>query len=341
MASFGKAAEWRPALKYYRQPLGRSWLIGLVVIPLLIAAIGYAAFNQSPDRSAGGRTAPTGASNKPGALTLSLAPLSITRNGNSITLSGDFPDDSAKAALLNALKGALPRGVNIIDQIHLNPSVDALDFSNAGGVFKASASIPDFSLTVSGDTVTLAGTVPSADQGDAVKRAATSTWSHLNVVDNLVVQGPVPPSAPPASPATPPASPAAPPPLASPGPVAAACADLQAAINAVTRGPITFANDGISLTPADGPILTQVADKLKACPDAHATINGYTDNTGTEGINIPLSAQRAGTVADFLVANGVARDHLVVKGLGSVNPIASNDTTEGRSANRRVEIVVS
>ncbi len=210
MASFGKAAEWRPALKYYRQPLGRSWLIGLVVIPLLIAAIGYAAFNQSPDRSAGGRTAPTGASNKPGALTLSLAPLSISRNGNSITLSGDFPDDSAKAALLNALKGALPPGVNIIDQIHLNPSVDALDFANAGGVFKASASIPDFNLTVSGDTVTLAGTVSSADQGDAVKRAATSTWSHLNVVDKLVVQGPVPPSAPPASPAAPPASPARP-----------------------------------------------------------------------------------------------------------------------------------
>ena len=109
----------------------------------------------------------------------------------------------------------------------------------------------------------------------------------------------------------------------------------------MTGGPITFANDGFSLTPADDQILTQVADKLKACPTAHATINGYTDNSGAEAINIPLSSQRAGTVADFLVAHGVPRAQLIVKGLGSVNPIAANDTVEGRAKNRRVEIVVS
>ena len=74
--------------------------------------------------------------------------------------------------------------------------------------------------------------------------------------------------------------------------------NLQAAINAATGGPVAFGNDGFSLTPQDEPILAQVADKLKACPTAHATLNGYTDNSGTEAINIPLSAQRAGTVAD-------------------------------------------
>ena len=95
------------------------------------------------------------------------------------------------------------------------------------------------------------------------------------------------------------------------------------------------------MTPADQQILTQVADKLKACPNAHATINGYTDNSGTEAINVPLSTQRAQTVADFLVAHGVAGDQLVVKGLGSVNPVAGNDTADGRAKNRRVEIVVS
>ena len=74
-----------------------------------------------------------------------------------------------------------------------------------------------------------------------------------------------------------------------------------------------------------------MADKLKACPSAHTTINGYTDNTGTEGINIPLSSQRGNTVADFLIAQGVARDHVVVRGLGSINPVASNDTPDGRA----------
>ncbi len=94
------------------------------------------------------------------------------------------------------------------------------------------------------------------------------------------------------------------------------------------------------MAPADEQSLTQVADKLKACPSAHATINGYTDNVGTEAINIPLSNQRAQIVADFLVARGVASDQLVVKRFGSVNPVATNDTAEGRAKNRRVEIVV-
>jgi peptidoglycan-binding protein ArfA len=109
----------------------------------------------------------------------------------------------------------------------------------------------------------------------------------------------------------------------------------------VTGGPITFANDGFSLTPADDQILPQLADKLKACPSAHVTISGFTDNSGAEAINIPLSTQRAQTVADFLVAHGVAAAQLVVKGLGSINPVAPNDTPEGRAKNRRVEIVVS
>jgi peptidoglycan-binding protein ArfA len=320
MVGFGT----RRAPRAYRRSLGLTWLIGLVVIPLLMAAIGYAAYDRP--RSGSG---PSGAvpsltpSNKSGAPKLSLAPLSISRNGNNITLSGDFPDDSAKAALMKSLKDALGPAVNIIDQIKLNPNVDALDFSNAGPIFKDSASITDFNLTVKVDTVTLAGTAASTDQKNTIEQAAAHTWPNLNVVDHLVVNGPAPPPAPPGPPAPDP------------------CANLQAAIAAATGGPITFAYVGFSLTPADDQMLTQVAGKLKACPNAHVTVNGYTDSTGTEDTNIRLSSQRATTVADFLVAHGVARDHLVVKGLGSINPIASNDTPDGRAKNRRVEIVVS
>jgi peptidoglycan-binding protein ArfA len=332
-AGFGKTAAttyWRRVPESSRRSLVLPWLIGLVVIPLLIAAVGYGAYERP--RSANG---PSGAlptlspTSKSGAPQISLAALSISRSGNNITLTGDFPDDSAKAALMKALNGSLPLDVNIVDQIHIDPNIDALDFSNAAPIFKDSASIADFNLTVNGDTVTLAGTAASQDQKNAVAQDAAHTWSNLNVVDNLAVNGPVPPAGSP--------GPAPPPPPPAPSP----CTDLQAAINAATGGPIGFGNDGFSLTPDDGQILTQVADELKACPSAHATINGYTDNSGTEAINIPLSSQRAGTVADFLVGQGVARDHLAVQGLGSVNPVASNDTSEGRAKNRRVEIVVS
>ena len=88
-------------------------------------------------------------------------------------------------------------------------------------------------------------------------------------------------------------------------------------------------------------MLTQVVNRLKACPDSRVAVNGFTDNTGNDGINIPLSGNRAKSVADFLVAQGVAGDHVTSQGMGSANPIASNDTPDGRAQNRRVEITVS
>jgi peptidoglycan-binding protein ArfA len=305
----------------YRRSVGLPWLIGLVVIPLLMAAIGSGALERSRAAHAPVGTPPAVAAvGKPGKPPVSLAPLTITRNGNDITLTGEFPDDSAKGVLTKVLKGALPAGVDIIDQIGINPNVDALDFSNAGTIFKNSASITDFALTAGGNTITLTGTAASQDQKNAIDRETAHTWSNLTVVDQLVVDG------------------SAPPPPPTPG---GQCGDLQSAIKAATGGPITFGNDGFSLTPADAQILTQVANKLKACPNAHATVNGYTDDSGTEAVNIPLSEKRAQAVANFLVAQGVTGDHLTVRGLGSINPVAANDTADGRAKNRRVEIVFS
>ena len=326
----GETTYSRRPPPFFRRSPGLPWLICLVVIPLLIAAIGYVAFDRPWSANGPSRALPTPApSSTSAAPKIGLATFLISRSGNSITLNGAFPDESAKAALIKALKGALPADINIVDQTHIDPNIKALDFSNAAPVFKDSASIADFNLAVDGDTVTLSGTATSQDQKNVVAQEATGIWSNLNVVDKLVFNGPVPPAGS--------AGPAPPPPPPAPSP----CTDLQAAINAATGGPIVFGNDGFSLTPDDEPILTQVADKLKACPTAHATLNGYTDNSGTEAINIPLSAQRAGTIADFLVSHGVARDQLIVKGLGSMNPVAANDTAEGRAKNRRVEIVVS
>lgn len=303
--------------KYQRHPLGRSWLIAVAVIPLLLAAIGYGAYERPQ-----GVNGPTGAlptlTNTAGPSAgagLSLSLLSISRNGNTITLIGDFPDDSSKAAMMTALQGSLPPGVNIIDQVHIDPIVRALDFSKAAPVFVASAQIPDFTLKVERNTVTLAGTAVSGDQRDAIERAAVSAWPGVDIANRIEAK---PPPAPPGQ-----------------------CNDLQAAINAVTGGPIFFGSDGVSLTPADNQMLTQVAAKLKACPNARVTVNGYADNSGGEAMNIPLSTQRATAVAEYLVKNGVAADHVASKGLGSANPIASNDTAEGRIKNRRVELVVS
>jgi peptidoglycan-binding protein ArfA len=334
-----ETAEWRRASKFYRRRLGLSWLIGLVIIPLLLAAIGYGAFDRSRSAANGPtgvlptltETSPPGASpTTPKVPALSLAPLSISRNGNDITLTGEFPDNAAKSALLNALTSAVGTGVKIIDKLGINPNIEALDFSDAGPVFNAAASIRDFNLGVNGDTITLAGTATSADQQDAVETAAENAWPNLNIVDKMEIKGPLSPTG------TPGPAPAP----AAPGP-GGACANLQSEVSRVMGGPITFATNEFLLTPAQQQTLTRVADKLKPCPGAKVTINGYSDNTGSDTINIPLSANRANTVADFLIAKGVTRDRIIAKGLGSADPIASNETADGRAKNRRVEIVVS
>jgi peptidoglycan-binding protein ArfA len=294
--------------------LGLPWLIALVIIPLLLAVIGHAVST----RSASGRGSPA-PSTSAGAPTISLAAFSMARNGDSVTLTGAFPDESAKAALLKVLGSALPAGVGVVDQIRIDPAVDALDFAKAKPVFADSASIADFTLTAGGDTITLAGTAASPDQKDTIDTEAKRIWSNLNVVDNLAVNSPT--SAPPGA--------------------AASCANLQSAINTLTDGALTFESNLGSLTASDEQVLTRVADKLKACPNARVAINGYADSTGNTSLNVPLSEQRAQTVAAYLEAHGVPGDRLTTTGFGSANPVAPNGTDDGRAQNRRVEIVVS
>ena len=95
------------------------------------------------------------------------------------------------------------------------------------------------------------------------------------------------------------------------------------------------------MTPDAEQTLNQVADKLKACPAAKVTINGYTDNTGNDAINNPLSSNRADAVAGYLIAHGVMGDHLTAKGHGSADSVADNSSLDGQAKNRRVEIAVS
>jgi peptidoglycan-binding protein ArfA len=175
-----------------------------------------------------------GPPNTPTIPALSLSPVSITRIGNDIKLSGDLPGPEAKASLLEALKAGFGPNINIIDNLRINPDITSLDFSHATALFKAAASVPDFGLAVKGDTVTLTGTAGSGDQQEAIEQAADAAWPNLNIVDTMGINGPVTSSGPP-SPA--PASPAP-----APAGAANACANLSTDIK--TLGPVTFTTTG-------------------------------------------------------------------------------------------------
>ncbi len=87
-------------------------------------------------------------------------------------------------------------------------------------------------------------------------------------------------------------------------------------------------------------VLVKVADILKTRTQANVLIEGHTDNVGGAPLNQQLSIRRAASVRDFLSSSGVPGQRLKAEGLGMTKPMASNDTAEGRQANRRTEIVV-
>jgi outer membrane protein OmpA-like peptidoglycan-associated protein len=105
-------------------------------------------------------------------------------------------------------------------------------------------------------------------------------------------------------------------------------------------GGVLFATGKSIILPGAQAQLNQVADALKAQAEHHFTVEGHTDNQGTDAINAELSNRRANAVRDYLIVHGVAAEAISAQGVGSTRPIADNKSTEGRAMNRRVEIVV-
>lgn len=110
--------------------------------------------------------------------------------------------------------------------------------------------------------------------------------------------------------------------------------------NLVLRMPsnVTFATNESNLQPQFTPTLDNVASVLRDYPKTYIDVMGHTDSDGTEAYNQALSERRAQSVANYLSGHGVQSARLAAKGFGEMSPIASNETPEGKQANRRVEI---
>lgn len=101
---------------------------------------------------------------------------------------------------------------------------------------------------------------------------------------------------------------------------------------------ISFATGSAALKPELRNVLAQFAKGLTDNPGTLVKVIGHTDNVGSDALNNRLSVERADTVRDFLADRGVSTSRVEVAGRGEREPIASNDTAEGRAQNRRVEI---
>jgi outer membrane protein OmpA-like peptidoglycan-associated protein len=109
----------------------------------------------------------------------------------------------------------------------------------------------------------------------------------------------------------------------------------------VSMSDVLFDTGKYSLKPGAREKLAKVAGILLAYPGLNIEVGGYTDNVGGDTMNQTLSENRAGSVRDYLVQEGVATNSVSARGFGNTLPVASNDNSAGRQQNRRVELLVS
>jgi len=104
---------------------------------------------------------------------------------------------------------------------------------------------------------------------------------------------------------------------------------------------VLFKSGSFELLPGARERLAKVSGIVLAYPTLHLQVEGHTDSVGTDEYNQNLSEHRAQAVRDYLVQQGISANTIGSRGLGKTQPIATNDTPEGRQQNRRVELVLS
>lgn len=109
----------------------------------------------------------------------------------------------------------------------------------------------------------------------------------------------------------------------------------------IMPGNITFDTNKNVIKSSFMPTLNSISKVLQEYNKTKVIVSGYTDSTGNDTINIPLSQKRAQAVAHYLNLHGVSLSRIHAFGYGAANPIASNATPEGREQNRRVEITIA
>ena len=114
--------------------------------------------------------------------------------------------------------------------------------------------------------------------------------------------------------------------------------DVKDLLFALNDSMVNFASDSAEVPEAMAPFLKSAAADLKQLKAGHVLeIAGYTDSTGDAALNLALSQKRAEAVREALIKYGADPDMLVAKGYGEADPVAGNDSAEGRLKNRRIE----
>lgn len=124
---------------------------------------------------------------------------------------------------------------------------------------------------------------------------------------------------------------------------------LQGAIKYTINSDLLFASGSWEIKPQGQQVIANMAKKLAPSQQNHILVSGYTDNApigpalAAQGVttNQQLSEKRADAVRDYIVSQGLSPDLISAKGFGEADPVAPNDTAQGRAANRRVVLSIA
>jgi OOP family OmpA-OmpF porin len=286
--------------------LGMWVALILAIATALSVAIGAALWKKG-GAGAAARTA-TAAATDAGARTPSFGRLAIVRADGRVTLEGEVSDERTKERILSKAKLVFGAG-NVVDRISVVSGAPALWWkARPLDVMAKLNAIPAFALRLQGDSASLEGAVGSEEA-----RASLAKWLGDNLAD---------------------------------GTRFASNLKADAAAGGVAYEPSTLLAENIEFATGSAEIPAQYHPRLDQIAQAliddrlRVRVVGHTDNTGTPDGNLVLSRERAESVCRYLIGRGVPAADLVPEGVGQSQPIASNDTAEGRQLNRRIAFVL-
>ncbi|MGC4944263.1 OmpA family protein [Kribbella sp. DT2] len=316
-----------------RRP-ARIWLLALLVVPLLLTAVlvafkGDGLSNATADE-AGTPEAPATRppSTTPPAPSESAsvvpaepeaAPFSVAwTETDGLQVTAVLRNQAAKDKVAGDIQALLDDGETFGDKLTVDESTGLVNPNALVGVLQALRSATgDVAVRYDGETVTLTGDVADQATKATAARAAAKAVPGAVVANQLRV------------------------PTATKPPVSEACQTFENRLAQVTgQHKIVFLSGTAIVNERSRGSVARVAALLKSCATARVEVGGHTDNLGDPATSLPLSQQRAEAVTTELVRLGVPAGRIISRGYGESEPVASNHTSAGRIANRRVEIRV-
>ena len=224
--------------------------------------------------------------------------------GKPVVITGVVPNEATKARLIARLQSLY--GNRVVDQLAVGNVIAPPNWAtNVEKIFNENLKqVSQGQLNVNGTTVNLRGQIGNEVlRQQLVGHIATSLTSSYNVKDALTVMN-----------------------------------SAQTDINEMLAGRIIeFDSGSANIRASSQGLLDAIAQRIASLDNKHVEVIGHTDNLGNPNNNLILSRARAEAVKAYLVQKGIAAARIATNGLGDAQPVADNETPEGRTRNRRIE----